>query len=66
MTRRVFVVAALVAVIAAFSWHVWGPAHTPPPQPPLETLRAQNFSDFERTFDDAAGNVRMILLLSPT
>jgi len=66
MTRRILPVAALLAVVAALSWRAWGPTHTPPPQPGLESLTAQNFPEFEKAFDDAAGNVRMILLLSPT
>ena len=66
MTRRLLLGTALFAALAAIFWHAWGPTHTPPPQPALETLTAQNFPEFERAFDHAAGNVRMILLLSPT
>jgi hypothetical protein len=66
MSRRLLPAAVLLAIVAASSWQVWGPTHAPIPQPPLETLTTQNFSGFGNAFDNAAGDVRLILLLSPT
>lgn len=66
MRRRFLASVALLAVVAVLSWRVWGPRHTPEPQPQLETLTAQDFSGFLKAFDSAAGNVRVVLLLSPT
>lgn len=66
MRQRFLPVAALLAVTAVVSWRMWGPVYAPLFQPPLETLTTENFSGFEEAFDGAAGNVRIILLLSPT
>jgi hypothetical protein len=52
--------------LALLAWHVWGPSHTPLAQPPLTILTAGNSERFEKAFNDAPENARLVLLLSPT
>lgn len=66
MRRRFLTLAVVLAVMGFVSWRVWAPSHAPAGQPALETLGAESFTNFERAFDGAAGDVRIILLLSPT
>jgi heme A synthase len=57
----------LVALaIAILAWRQFGPARTPSPQPPLESLAAANFHDFRDAFNADSQEARVILLLSPT
>ena len=57
------VVAALLLLVAAY---FWGPSSVPQGQPPLLTLTAGNFSEFETAFDGNTSVPRVVLLLSPT
>jgi hypothetical protein len=57
------VVAVLLPVAAAY---LWGPSSIPLGQPPLLTLSAANFSEFETTFGADTSVPRVVLLLSPT
>jgi hypothetical protein len=61
---------ALLLVISAAAgiaaWYSLQPRHTPPGQPPLDSLNVQNLSDFKKAFNDSASSVRLVLLLSPT
>ena len=57
------VVAALLLLVAAY---LWGPSSVPQGQPPLLTLTAGNFSQFEAAFDGDRSVPRVVLLLSPT
>ena len=61
--------ALLLVAIAAFllgGWFLWGPGRTPPGQPPLASLSQQNFNQLVSEFNGAAGDERLVLLLSPT
>jgi hypothetical protein len=57
----------LIPIASALSvgWYCWGPGRTPPGQPPLTSLTADNFDKFKSDFN-AASEVRLVLLLSPT
>jgi len=57
------VVAALFLLVAAY---LWGPSSVPEGQPPLLTLTARNFSEFETAFDGDTSALRLVLLVSPT
>jgi hypothetical protein len=66
MTKRLFVGMILAALLLLAGVYLWGPSKAPPGQPPLFTLSASNFSEFQSVFDSAADEPRIILLLSPT
>jgi hypothetical protein len=66
-TKRI-TVAALLAVLGllAVSRHYYAGSTVPAGQPALLSLDAQNFDQVRRAFNAASGNVRVVLLLSPT
>jgi hypothetical protein len=66
MRKPLFIGIIVAAVLLFAGVYLWGPSKTPAGQPPLTTLSASTFSEFQRAFDSAADRPRMILLLSPT
>ncbi|HTP44452.1 MAG TPA: hypothetical protein VLW83_12640 [Candidatus Acidoferrales bacterium] len=70
MTANARLKAALLGLvalaIAILAWRQFGPARTPSPQPPLESLAAANFHDFRDAFNAGSQQVRLVLLFSPT
>ena len=68
-TRKlVLVVLVVLAAIGAgtFAWVRFATHDTPPGQPPLATLDAGSLATLKTEFNRAAGDTRMIVLLSPT
>lgn len=65
MKKRILysVVAVLIILLG---WYFLQPSRTPAPQPPLEALSTQDFSDFTTAFNKDRMEVRLVLLLSPT
>ncbi|MGI8741505.1 MAG: hypothetical protein ACR2NN_02830 [Bryobacteraceae bacterium] len=57
-------VAVLIAGAALF--YFYGGHQTPPGQPPLTALQPQNIGVIASAFNAAKGDVRLLLLLSPT
>ena len=55
-----------IAIAGLVAWYLWSSGQTPPGQPPLTSLTRQNFNQFTRDFNSAAGEERLVLLLSPT
>jgi hypothetical protein len=67
MTKRVSVAAGLIlAGLLALGWHYYGGTTVPPGQPPLASLTTENFGELRTAFNAGVGNVRVVLLLSPT
>jgi hypothetical protein len=66
MKKRLLIGIVFAALLLTASVYLWGPSKTPPGQSPLSILSASNFSEFQITFDSAADEPRIILLLSPT
>ena len=64
--RRVFALAILVALFAAFGWWRYGTRYVPAGQPPLVTLEPASMAALQQDFNQAVGAVRIIVLLSPT
>ncbi len=61
------VLLGLVALaVAILAWRQFGPARTPSPQPPLESLAAASFHDFRDAFNADTQEARLVLLFSPT
>jgi hypothetical protein len=65
MTRKFFLLVVLAGLIGAILFFYAG-SRVPSGQPQLETLTSQNVSDIERAFNEAKGDIRVLMLLSPT
>jgi hypothetical protein len=65
MARRLWIAAGLLLllVLGAVTARYWRAGSAPSGRPPLANL---NLVAFQQAFNDAAGQVRVILLLSPT
>jgi hypothetical protein len=67
MKKRLGIVAALVcAVLLALAWHYYHGSNVPAGQPPLVAVTSANFEQLRAAFNAATGEVRVVLLLSPT
>lgn len=66
MKRRYIVGAVLAAVLIAALVYLYGGSQTPSGQPPLQNVTAQNVGEIKNDFNAARGEVRVLLLLSPT
>ena len=55
-----------LVVLLAVAYYNYAPRETPAGQPPLVLLSPQNFSEFQKQFNDSAASVRVVTLLSPT
>ena len=65
--KRKYVLGALaVVLLLAGFFYFSGGGQVPTGQPPLKNLTAQNVSDVKNEFNRAKGDVRVLLLLSPT
>jgi len=58
-------VIAIVALLAA-SWRFYRGGVVPKGQPPLVSLTSISFDQLRTAFNAASGEVRIVLLLSPT
>ena len=66
MKRKHIVATALVAVLLAAVLYLYGGGQTPSGQPPLSSVTAQNVADIKNQFNAVKGEVRVVILLSPT
>lgn len=67
MKKRLSIIAVLASVaLLILSWHFYGGAAVPAGQPPLVSLTSANFDKLRAAFNAASGEVRIVLLLSPT
>jgi len=65
--RWLSVLAALAFVgLLALGWHFYGGGKVPPGQPSLVSLTSSNFNQLRTAFNATSGEVRIVLLLSPT
>jgi hypothetical protein len=62
----ILAVAVVVAGLLALGWHFYGGEKVPAGQPPLVSLTSSNFDQLRTAFNGASGDVRIVLLLSPT
>jgi len=65
-SRKLLLVAGIVAIVLGALWFQFGGHRTAPGQPPLASLNAQSLARLRAEFNAAADQPRMILLLSPT
>ena len=67
MKKGLSILAALVTVgLLVLAWHLYRGATAPAGQPPLASLTSANFDQLRTAFNAASGEVRIVLLLSPT
>lgn len=66
MKKTYIVGALLAAVLIAAALYLYGGSQTPSGQAPLQNITAQNVAEIENDFNTANGQVRVLLLLSPT
>lgn len=69
--RRIVVVSSVLIVAVAvalvcLAWLEWAPRRTPAGQPPLTILKPDSLPAFRAAFNASAGEVRILLMLSPT
>jgi hypothetical protein len=65
--KRLGIVAVLVIVgLLVLGWHLYSGSAVPAGQPPLVSLTSTNFEQLRASFNASAGQVRVVLLLSPT
>ena len=65
MNRKHIVGVFIVLVALAALFYFYGGSRTPPGQPPLRSLTAQNVGEIRDQFNAAKSEVRVLLLLSP-
>ena len=56
----------VLGVLLVAAYYTYAPRHVPGGQPPLAEIGPQNFSDFQKQFNEASDQVRILVLLSPT
>jgi hypothetical protein len=67
MKLRLSILAVLVtAGLSGLGWHFYGGEKVPAGQLPMVSLTSVNFEQLRTAFNLAAGDVRVVLLLSPT
>jgi hypothetical protein len=66
MKRKYIVATALVPVLLAAVLYLYGGGQSPSRQPPLRSVTDQSVGDLKGEFNAAMGDVRVVLLLSPT
>ena len=63
--KRILGLGAIAAVGAAIFYY-YGGHQAPDGQPPLAELSPANFASFQEAFNKADGEVRVVLMFSPT
>jgi hypothetical protein len=67
MKKPLSILALLALVgLVVLGWHFYGGARVPAGQPPLVSLTSGNSDHLRTAFNAASGEVRIVLLLSPT
>ncbi|PYU99529.1 MAG: hypothetical protein DMG10_24625 [Acidobacteria bacterium] len=67
MKRFFAVLAAILLVVFLLAGYLaFRPRHTPAGQPSLLSINSETLPEFQRQFNEAAGAVRVLVLLSPT
>ena len=66
MKRKALIAGLVAALLLVAVAYLSGPSSVRPGQPPLLTLTAANFSEFETAFEADTSVPRVVLLLSPT
>jgi hypothetical protein len=66
MNRKHILAAISTIALAGALFYFYGGGQTPAGQPPLQKLSPQNVAEVKSAFNATKGDVRVLLLLSPT
>lgn len=66
MKRRYVFGAAIGVLLLAAVFYLYGGGQTPAGQAPLQRVTTQNVGEIKSAFNAANGEIRVLLLLSPT
>ena len=66
MKKTYIVCTVLAALLIAVVLYLYGGSQTPSGQAPLQNVTTQNVAEIKSDFNVAKGDVRVLLLLSPT
>lgn len=66
MKKILYIFAVVFLGSLALCWHFYGGSKVPTGQRPLLSLTSSNFEQMRTAFNSASGEVRIVLLLSPT
>jgi hypothetical protein len=66
MKGRYIVGAVLTTLLIAAALYLYGGGQAPASQAPLRSVTAENVGEIKNEFNAANGDVRVLLLLSPT
>ena len=61
-----YIVGAVLAALLIAGFYLYGGSQTPSGQAPLQNVTVQNVAEIKNDFNAAKGDVRVLLLLSPT
>lgn len=64
--KKLLIVSCALFCVVLLCGHYFGGSAVPNGQAPLVSLSAANFDQLRRSFNAASGDVRVVLLLSPT
>jgi hypothetical protein len=66
--RKTFRIGGILLAVGllVLAYYEYAPRHAPDGQPALTQLTPQNFTEFQKAFNDSAGATRILVLLSPT
>jgi hypothetical protein len=62
----ILAVLLLIVSLGALGWMKLAPRRTPEGQPSLVVLDSSSLDSFRSAFNDGAGSVRILVMLSPT
>lgn len=66
MKRRLVLGVILAAILIAGFVHFYAGSEVPPGQPPLQSFTPESVAGIKNAFNAAAGDARVLVLLSPT
>jgi hypothetical protein len=66
MNRRRLLLLVIAAIVVVFAWTRFATHHAPDGQPPLVYLDPASLVTLKTDFNSAAGETRIVVLLSPT
>ncbi len=66
MNRKRIILLSLIAVVPLFLYYLYGGSQTPAGQQPLTRLDDSNLISLKDSFNQSAGSVRLLVLVSPT
>jgi hypothetical protein len=66
MKKFLSILAVVTIVLLGLGYHFYGGTRVPAGQTPLASLTPTNFDQLRAAFNAASGEVRIVLLLSPT